>query len=87
MVFSCYRGDSEGRTGYGPNCGIARLSSDVITLTFSATRQTMMNDLFGEIAMLDGKPRSANATALTKCELLVLGRRDVIPFLEKHPAM
>src|SRR6516164_6913107 len=29
-------------------------------------------ELFGEIAMLDGKPRSANATAHTKCELLVL---------------
>jgi CRP/FNR family transcriptional regulator, cyclic AMP receptor protein len=43
-------------------------------------------ELFGEIAMLDGKPRSANATALTKCELLVLDRRNVIPFLEKHPA-
>jgi len=44
-------------------------------------------ELFGEIAMLDGKPRSANATALTKCELLVLDRRVVIPFLEKHPAV
>jgi CRP/FNR family cyclic AMP-dependent transcriptional regulator len=43
-------------------------------------------ELFGEIAMLDGKPRSANATALTKCELLVLERRNVIPFLERHPA-
>jgi CRP-like cAMP-binding protein len=43
-------------------------------------------DLFGEIAMLDGKPRSANAIALTKCELLVLERRNVIPFLERHPA-
>jgi CRP-like cAMP-binding protein len=36
--------------------------------------------------MLDGKPRSANATALTKCELLVLERRDVLPVLEKYPA-
>ena len=44
-------------------------------------------ELFGEIAMLDGKPRSASATALTKCELLVLERRHVIPFLEKHPAV
>jgi CRP/FNR family transcriptional regulator, cyclic AMP receptor protein len=43
-------------------------------------------ELFGEIAMLDGKPRSANAIALTKCELLVLERRNVLPFLEKHPA-
>ena len=43
-------------------------------------------ELFGEIALLDGKPRSANATALTKCELLVLERRNVIPFLERNPA-
>jgi CRP/FNR family transcriptional regulator, cyclic AMP receptor protein len=43
-------------------------------------------ELFGEIAMLDGKSRSANATALTKCELLVLERRDVLPILEKYPA-
>jgi CRP/FNR family cyclic AMP-dependent transcriptional regulator len=43
-------------------------------------------ELFGEIAMLDGKPRSANATALTNCNLLVLERRDVIPILERNPA-
>jgi CRP/FNR family transcriptional regulator, cyclic AMP receptor protein len=42
-------------------------------------------ELFGEIALLDGKPRSANATALTNCELLVLERRDVLPFLERSP--
>ena len=42
--------------------------------------------LFGEIALLDGKPRSANATALTKCDVLVLERRNVIPFLERNPA-
>jgi CRP/FNR family transcriptional regulator, cyclic AMP receptor protein len=43
-------------------------------------------ELFGEIALLDGKPRSANATALTKCELLVLERRNVIPLLQRNPA-
>src|ERR1700761_3590383 len=42
-------------------------------------------ELFGEIALLDGKPRSANAAALTNCELLVLERRDVLPFLERSP--
>jgi len=41
-------------------------------------------ELFGEIAMLDGKPRSANATALTNCELLVLQRRDLLPILERN---
>src|SRR3984957_2924366 len=43
-------------------------------------------ELFGEIALLDGKPRSANATALTNCELMVLERRDVMPFLERNPS-
>jgi CRP-like cAMP-binding protein len=39
-------------------------------------------ELFGEMALLDGKPRSASAAALTKCELLVVERRDFLPFLE-----
>jgi CRP/FNR family transcriptional regulator, cyclic AMP receptor protein len=43
-------------------------------------------ELFGEIAMLDGRPRSANATARTNCELLVLERRNVLPVLENYPA-
>lgn len=41
-------------------------------------------ELFGEIAVLDGKPRSANVTALTNCELMVLERRDLLPFLERN---
>ena len=41
-------------------------------------------ELLGEIALLDGRERSADAAALTKCELLVLERRDVVAFLEKH---
>ena len=44
-------------------------------------------ELFGEIALLDGKPRSANATALTNCELMVLERRDLLPFLERNPSV
>ncbi len=43
-------------------------------------------ELFGEIALLDGKPRSADVAALTNCELVVLERRDLVPFLERNPA-
>jgi CRP/FNR family transcriptional regulator, cyclic AMP receptor protein len=43
-------------------------------------------ELLGEIALLDGRPRSASATALTNCELMILERRDVLPFLERNPA-
>ncbi len=41
-------------------------------------------ELLGEVALLDGGERSADASALTKCELLVLERRDVVAFLEKR---
>lgn len=42
-------------------------------------------EVFGEMALLDGKDRSATATALAATELLVLLRRDFLPFLEKNP--
>lgn len=42
-------------------------------------------EVVGEIAVLDGGQRTADASALTNCEVLVLERRDVLPFLEEHP--
>ena len=42
-------------------------------------------EIFGELALLDGKERTADASAARDCELLVLERRDLLPFLEKHP--
>jgi len=38
-------------------------------------------EVFGEIALLDGKPRSADATAIEDTTLLVLERRDFMPFI------
>ena len=42
---------------------------------------------FGEVALLDGKPRSADATAVTAVELFVLRRADVMSFIERHPGI
>jgi CRP-like cAMP-binding protein len=42
-------------------------------------------EVFGELAMLDGKARSANATALGDCVLLTLERRDLLPVLRQSP--
>jgi CRP/FNR family cyclic AMP-dependent transcriptional regulator len=41
--------------------------------------------LFGEIAVLDGEPRTADAVALEETDLLVLERRRLVPFLIGHP--
>jgi CRP/FNR family transcriptional regulator, cyclic AMP receptor protein len=42
-------------------------------------------DVFGEIALLDGKERTADATAMTECELLVVPRRSLLSLLERRP--
>lgn len=42
-------------------------------------------EVFGEIALLDGRPRTADATAMSECELVVIERRDFVPFLSDHP--
>jgi CRP/FNR family transcriptional regulator, cyclic AMP receptor protein len=44
-----------------------------------------IGDVLGEVTLLDGRGRSADATAMTNCSLAVLDRRDVMPFLEKRP--
>ena len=40
--------------------------------------------VFGEIALLDGGPRSADATAATDCTLWAFERRDFLPLMEHN---
>jgi CRP/FNR family transcriptional regulator, cyclic AMP receptor protein len=42
-------------------------------------------DVFGEIALLDGKERTADVNALTDCEILIVSRRSFWPLLERRP--
>jgi len=41
-------------------------------------------EIFGEMALLDGGERTADAVALSDCDLLVIDQRDFIPFLESR---
>ncbi|HVE59058.1 MAG TPA: DUF1003 domain-containing protein [Pyrinomonadaceae bacterium] len=43
------------------------------------------NDIFGEISMLDNRPRSATAVALTETRLFVLDRDDLLLLFQKKP--
>ncbi len=45
------------------------------------------DEIFGEIALLDGKPRTADAIAITACELMVIHRRDVRQLIEQETAL
>lgn len=42
-------------------------------------------EFFGELALLDGEPRSADAVAQEGCQLLLLPREDFIHFIESRP--
>jgi CRP/FNR family transcriptional regulator, cyclic AMP receptor protein len=80
----CHVGDP-GHSMMGVVVGTVRISLPTPKGRDMILADLPAGELFGEIALLDGKPRSASATALTKCELLVLERRDVLPFLERSP--
>lgn len=42
-------------------------------------------DFFGDLALLDGGPRSASVRTLEPCEMLVLKRADFLKFLRQNP--
>ena len=60
---------------------ISSLSSDGKEVVF---RIINAGEIFGEMAALDGEERSADAAAMTDCELLVLNRRDFLRMLENR---
>ncbi len=56
----------------------SRSGDEVIPAIFGET------DFFGEMALLDGIPRSADAVAMEACELFVLSRSDFLAFLMEN---
>ncbi|MGJ4947883.1 Crp/Fnr family transcriptional regulator [Bradyrhizobium sp. HKCCYLS20291] len=44
-------------------------------------------EIFGEVALLDGRERTADATANTSCEILVIDRREFLPFVKSQPVL
>jgi uncharacterized membrane protein len=53
---------------------------DDVTLT-----ELARGDFFGEMAILDGKPRSASATVLEDARLAALSREDFLGFVRRNP--
>lgn len=44
-------------------------------------------EFFGEIALIDGEPRTADAVTMEPCRLLVVDRRSFRPWVEDRPAV
>ena len=61
-----------------------------ITRTSEEGREVILTilktgDFFGELALLDGKGRSANVVAMDNSELLLLTRSEFLVLIEKYP--
>src|SRR5690349_13137297 len=48
--------------------------------------QCASGEVFGELSLFDGGPRTASAVALEDSTMLVLDRDDLLAFLSQHPA-
>ncbi len=44
-------------------------------------------EFFGELALLDGEPRSSDAVIMEDSQLLLLERSEFIKFMEEHPSV
>src|SRR5262249_59749271 len=74
--------------------GLYAVLSGVVKISASWTdgREIVFNlihpgEIFGEIALLDGRPRTADAHAMTDCELLFIDRRDFAPLVGSAPEL
>jgi CRP/FNR family cyclic AMP-dependent transcriptional regulator len=52
---------------------------------FSSLARLGENEFFGEMAMFDGGPRSAEVIALTDCEIVKINGVNLIRFMDEHP--
>lgn len=84
VIFS--QGDS-GDALYGIASGRVRISA-----TGAGGQEVFLSimepgDTFGEIAVMDGLPRTAGATALDPTRLIVINRHDFLRLLEQEPRL
>ena len=75
-----------------PGSGLLGVLSGMVKVSIASAegKDIVLNifregEVFGEIALLDGRPRTADATAMSDCELIVIERRDFVRFLQGHP--
>jgi CRP/FNR family transcriptional regulator, cyclic AMP receptor protein len=47
--------------------------------------ENLTGDVFGEISLLDGGPRTATAVAIDETEALVMNRGDLLDLITRHP--
>jgi CRP-like cAMP-binding protein len=77
-----------------PGTNLIAVISGTVKISISSPdgRNAILNligagEIFGEIALLDGQPRTADATANSNCEIFTIDRREFIPFVRSQPTV
>jgi len=89
--YSMRRGEILIRQGDPGSCAFVLLAGEVAIGLENATGRAQIlqilkpGDVFGETSLMDGQPRSANATALTNGRLLLLERGYVLSHIKSNP--
>jgi CRP/FNR family transcriptional regulator, cyclic AMP receptor protein len=75
----------QGKVGH--ECFVITAGEAEVTRDGTSIAKLSAGDHFGELALLDGGPRTATVTATTDLHLLVLGQRQFLSLLEEVPAL
>jgi CRP/FNR family cyclic AMP-dependent transcriptional regulator len=71
----------------GNDCYVILTGTAVVTRDGATVASIGPGDHFGELAVLDGGPRTATVTATSPIDLLVIGRREFTALLEDVPGL
>jgi CRP-like cAMP-binding protein len=82
MIFE--RGDP-GTSLFAVLRGTVRISNQSADGKDAVLNMIPVGGIVGEIALLDGQPRTADACAVTDCELMQIDRRDFVPLVTENP--
>jgi CRP-like cAMP-binding protein len=76
-----------------PGTGLVAIVSGIVRISVASGdgNEIVLNlvstdEILGEVSLLDGGARTADAITATKCQLLTLDRRDFVGVLHDHPA-
>src|SRR6202051_4988958 len=77
-----------------PGNSLVAVISGAVKISISSAdgRSAILNllgpgEIVGEVALLDGQARTADATANTNCEIFVIDRREFLPFVRSQPEL
>jgi CRP-like cAMP-binding protein len=82
-----FRKGDDGSRLYAVLSGMVRISTGSSAGKDAVFTHILPGEIFGEIAVLDGSTRSADAATVDSCELMAIERRDFIPLLHEFPAL